>query len=88
MLVGIEMKHLSTLIVDDASRSNLKPIVTSLLEILSDKSLAPNVSEEVVETAQWALLESLNIISVSYFAETALSILSSENSSVSSLVYP
>ena len=75
------MKQINFASADDESKNNLKLVVTSLLEVLSNVSLTQDVPgmKEVVDAAQWALLESMSIISVAYFVDTSLTILNSDN---------
>lgn len=81
LLIGMGMKQINFASADDESKNNLKLVVTSLLEVLSNVSLTQDVPgmKEVVDAAQWALLESMSIISVAYFVDTSLTILNSDN---------
>ncbi|KAH8112066.1 hypothetical protein DFH11DRAFT_1788270 [Phellopilus nigrolimitatus] len=76
-LVGLGMKQISERTGQEPS-NDLRDVITALLELATaDENDIANVDlQDIGSSAQWALLQSMGIISVAYFSSAVLSMLS------------
>lgn len=82
MLIGLEMRKSSAWSDSQEQDDEIRVIISDLLEIANIGTGSNQDVKEVTQTAQWALLRSMDIISVAYFSSTMLTILSNEDKKV------
>ena len=83
ILVGFGMKQMSATELAKSPSEDLEFIISSLMEVATlDSSEQVSDLRAVGSSAQWALLQSIAVISAQFFVSTILAMLSSENCKV------
>ncbi|KAL5525140.1 UTP10 [Sanghuangporus sanghuang] len=81
ILTGFGMKQIPASKLAKSPASDLEFVISSLMELatLDRNGQALSDLREIGSSAQWALLQSMTVISAQFFASTILSMLSSDN---------
>ncbi|EJD05052.1 uncharacterized protein FOMMEDRAFT_105292 [Fomitiporia mediterranea MF3/22] len=84
ILVGFGIKQIPAARLAKAPSDDLQTIVTSLMELstLDQSEKSGTELQEIGNSAQWALFQSMSVISASFFSSTILSMLSSDNKQI------
>ncbi|KAI5117129.1 hypothetical protein M0805_007713 [Coniferiporia weirii] len=82
--IGNGMKQMSTSRLGQEPSKDMRDIITCLLElaIVDENDKTSQDLQDIANSAQWALLQSMGIISAAYFASTILSMLSGGNAKI------